>query len=109
LQYLKTIIQIAVLLSLLSACNTNKKSVTHYVEIKQMKFIPEVLEVAPGDSVIWTNRDIVEHNVFKQNNQSWKSQNLKMGESFSQKITGSNVEYICTLHPVMKGRIVITD
>lgn len=74
-----------------------------------MKFIPEVLEVAQGDSVIWTNKDIVEHNVFEQSTQSWKSQNLKMGESFSQKITGNNFDYICTLHPVMKGRIVTTD
>jgi plastocyanin len=35
----------------------------HQVSIEGMKFVPETVEVAPGDTVTWTNKDFVPHTV----------------------------------------------
>ncbi len=74
-----------------------------------MQFVPAILEVAQGDSVIWTNKDIVEHNVVNESKPGWESKSLKMGEMYALKIEGKDIDYLCTLHPVMKGRIVISQ
>ena len=36
---------------------------THTVRIEGMKFVPERVEVAAGDTIVWTNKDIVPHTV----------------------------------------------
>ncbi len=88
-----------------------QKGETHVVEIKQMKFVPQTLTVAPGDSIKWVNRDIVEHDVVDKTDKLLVSKSLKMGEWYAVKIskseTDGQIDYICTLHPVMKGRIKI--
>jgi plastocyanin len=80
---------------------------THTVRIEGMKFIPERLEVASGDTVVWTNRDFLSHSVTAGEahvesgdlapNRSWRFVARKQGE----------MHYICRLHPVMKGVLVV--
>lgn len=86
-----------------------RKAKTHTVEITQMKFVPETISVAPGDSIIWINRDIVEHDVVDKTDGMLKSEHLKMGESYAVKLdkveAGKVFNYICSLHPIMKGQI----
>ena len=72
-----------------------------------MKFVPERIEVAAGDRITWVNRDIVPHTVtateagvesgeIKQDAR-WTWTARKKGE----------MPYICRLHPVMKGTVVV--
>ncbi len=79
---------------------------THTVTIEGMKFVPEVLTVAPGDTVIWVNRDLVAHTatsaevgVFDSKliapDKSWKLTVRKKGD----------VAYMCTYHPTMKATL----
>ena len=80
---------------------------THAVRIEGMKFIPERLEVAAGDTVVWTNKDFLPHSVTAREarvesgdlapNRSWRFIARKKGE----------MHYICRLHPVMKGMLVV--
>jgi plastocyanin len=80
---------------------------THTVRIEGMKFVPERLEVAPGDTVVWTNRDFLPHSVTASEarvesgdlapNKSWRFVARKKGE----------MPYVCRLHPVMKGTLVV--
>jgi len=80
---------------------------THTVRIEGMKFIPERLEVAPGDTVVWTNKDFLPHSVTATKarvesgdlapDKSWRFIARKKGE----------MPYICRLHPVMKGVLVV--
>lgn len=86
--------------------NPDETGITHIVEIKQMKFVPSDITVAPDDSVQWINRDIVAHNVTEELSNDWESPNLKTGESFTIQVNKTE-SYICTLHPVMKGNIVL--
>jgi plastocyanin len=39
----------------------DRVSQRHAVEIRGMAFHPEVLEIRLGDTVVWTNRDLVPH------------------------------------------------
>jgi len=79
----------------------------HTVRIEGMKFVPERLEVAAGDTVVWTNKDLVPHTVTASAarvesgvlapNKKWRFVAKKKGE----------MPYICSLHPVMKGLLVV--
>lgn len=92
---------------LISACahRKSKDPETHIVKIEQMSFVPEKLTVSPGDTVKWINRDVVTHDVKSKH---WDSPKMEQGESYSVVIS-SNTNYKCTLHPVMKGEIIITN
>jgi len=89
-----------------SAAGAHAAGTTHAVRIEGMKFIPERLEVATGDTVVWTNKDFLPHSVTAREarvesgdlapNKSWRFIARKKGE----------MHYICRLHPVMKGVLV---
>jgi plastocyanin len=80
---------------------------THTVRIEGMKFVPERLEVAAGDTVVWTNKDFLPHSVTASEarvesgdlapNKSWRFIARNKGE----------MHYICRLHPVMNGVLVV--
>ena len=83
-----------------------KEQAVHTIEIKQMKFSPETLNVRKGDKVIWVNADIVEHDVTELSRKEWASSRLATGASWSMIVTKSEV-YFCNLHVVMRGKIVV--
>lgn len=70
-----------------------------------MKFVPARIEVAVGQTVTWTNRDFVPHSVTAP---GIESGDLAEGKSWSMvaKEKGE-IAYICRLHPVMKGVVVV--
>jgi len=84
----------------------DQKPATHTVEIKQMKFIPGTLTVNKEDTVIFINRDILTHDVTEELSRSWSSSPLKANETWVLTATES-VNYFCSIHPVMKGNIVV--
>lgn len=70
-----------------------------------MKFVPERLEVSAGDTIVWTNRDFVPHSVTAPGVESGD-----LGENASWTLTVQDkgeIAYICRLHPVMRGRLVV--
>lgn len=90
----------------LPGCNGDKgeqANKTYTVVIQQMKFTPADLTVNKGDTVIWINKDIVEHNVTTET-KDWSSPNLSPGMSWN-KVMVKSAAYSCTLHPVMKGSL----
>lgn len=78
---------------------------THFVDIKQMQFIPAELKVKKGDRVVFVNKDIMAHNVTEQAGKSWSSSTLQSNESWTLVVTESS-DYYCSIHPVMKGKII---
>lgn len=78
----------------------------HTVVIQQMKFMPEDLTVNTGDTVIWINRDIVDHNVTEEVGKEWTSGNMPSGSSWKMAVVKS-AAYFCTIHPVMKGSLSV--
>jgi len=81
-------------------------SKTHTVLIKRSRFVPERLEVAAGDRIVWKNEDIVPHTATA--NKIFDSDNLKKGQSWAYVAKqGGSFRYICTYHPTMKGELVV--
>src|SRR5699024_7297979 len=79
---------------------------THIVEIKQMKFIPPVVHVNKGDTVVFINKGFVNHDATEANSGRWASPLLAPGESWSMPVNQSS-HYYCSIHVVMKGEIVV--
>ena len=70
-----------------------------------MKFIPARIEVAVGQTVTWTNRDFVPHTVTAPGIDSGNlAENASWSWTAKQK---GEIDYICRLHPVMKGVVVV--
>ncbi len=67
-----------------------------------------ILEVAVGDTVTWTNDDVMVHTVTAQDG-SFDSDIFGPGETWSYTFTeAGEFNYACTPHPWMRGRIVVS-
>ncbi|MFA5967275.1 MAG: PQQ-dependent sugar dehydrogenase [Patescibacteria group bacterium] len=76
------------------------------VSIKNFAFSPATLTIPVGTKVTWKNEDAMLHTVTSQGN--FDSGNLTQGKEFSFTFnTKGTFSYICTLHPFMKGKIVV--
>ena len=78
------------------------------VAIRNYAFTPSSITVAPGDTVVWTNRDTVPHTVSADGGSAshFDSGALKEGEAFRFTFTKSGVlHYHCAFHPFMRGII----
>lgn len=94
---------------LLNSCtSTPEKAVpkVYKVDIKQMQFQPAELTLQKGDTVVWTNHDIVTHDVTEETGKVWTSGPLAPGESWSLMVTES-ADYFCSIHVVMKGKLIV--
>ena len=80
------------------------------IAIYNYKFSPEVLTIKAGTTVTWTNKDEVPHTVASSDKRFTSSSGLDTGEQYSYTFTtAGSYEYFCTLHPFMKGKVVVTD
>lgn len=80
---------------------------THTVVIEAMRFSPQVLEVRPGDTVVWVNKDAFPHNAVA-NHRSFRSKEIAPNGSWKFKAGKKGTfPYICTLHPSMKASLVV--
>lgn len=75
----------------------------HTVLIEGMRFQPEGLTVAAGDTVVWINRDMVPHTATSASGR-FDSNEIASGKrwSYTVRATGE-FAYICTYHPLMKA------
>ena len=78
------------------------------VTIKNFAFDPGDLTVAKGTTVTWKNDDSATHRI-KSGDGSFDSKDLKNGDSFDHTFdTAGSFDYICGIHPSMKGKITVT-
>jgi plastocyanin len=90
---------------------TNKTASTSGAEVSManFKFSPAELTVKVGTKVTWTNTDSAGHTVTASDG-SWDSGNLSQGQSFSMVFNKvGTVDYKCTFHPGMVGKIIVTN
>ncbi len=77
------------------------------VSIASFKFAPETVTVAPNAAITWTNNDSAPHQVVVSA-KNLKTPVLNKGQSAELKIADAgSYDYICGIHPSMKGKIVI--
>jgi plastocyanin len=109
--------RLAVLLVLVVACSRYAQvavgeeqkpaAQVHTVRISGFKYQPGVLAVNIGETVEWKNADIVPHTVTAVD-KSLDSGSIATGARWTlvAKKAGT-CNYICTLHPNMKARLVV--
>jgi plastocyanin len=81
------------------------------VVMKSLAFTPDVIRARRGDRIVWTNEDNVPHNVTWIAGRRFVSSARAMnpGTRFSTRIIQSgSVEYLCSIHPWMRGTIVVS-
>ena len=72
-----------------------------------MKFVPERIEVAAGDTIVWTNKDFLPHSVTAPES---NVESGDLGQNKSYRFVARNkgeMKYVCRLHPVMHGVVVV--
>lgn len=75
------------------------------VTIKNFAFSPATLTVKAGSTVTWTNQDTIAHDV---KGDTFQSATLNTGDAFQFTFDKAGTyEYICGLHPTMKGTIIV--
>lgn len=78
---------------------------THTVTIDASRFSPARLTVAPGDTVVWKNVDMFPHTATSTVG-AFDSKEIPPGRTWSYTLPKKGVlDYLCTLHPTMKGSI----
>jgi plastocyanin len=78
-------------------------------------FVPDTLTVSKGTTVSWTNGDSTLHTVTSGSPEAgnsgteFDSSYLAAGKTFQHPFnTAGTFDYYCTLHPYMKGKVVVT-
>lgn len=78
----------------------------HQVVIEGMAFRPAAIVVMPGDTITWTNRDIVPHTASGPG-AGWDTGNVAAGAAVTVVVgPGGRGEYRCAYHPIMTGQLL---
>ena len=79
---------------------------THRVMMKEIDFEPRQIRVRIGDTVEWTNGDIVAHTA-TANDRSWDVNVVPKRSGRMVMKTSGTISYFCRYHPNMKGEIIV--
>ena len=77
------------------------------VDMRNTAFHPQTITISKGATVTWTNSDSVPHTV-TGDDVDIESGNMNKGDTFAFTFTQQGeFNYHCSIHPAMKGRVVI--
>lgn len=81
-------------------------------EITDSCYIPSVITINQGEEVTWSNEDVAFHSVtsgtYDAPTDFFDSGHLDPGEKFSASFDQKGeYDYFCTLHPWMKGKVLV--
>ncbi|MCC7196060.1 MAG: cupredoxin family copper-binding protein [Gemmatimonadaceae bacterium] len=93
--------------ALLAGCGSAPRPRTVSLTIENLAFTPATATVAPGDTLVWTNRDLVPHTVTARDG-AFDSGSIAAGATWTYVAprTGT-VAYYCVFHPTMQGTLDI--
>src|ERR1700753_3092593 len=79
------------------------------VSIDGFAFAPLTLTVKAGTTVTWTNRDEEPHTVVASDG-SFRSPGMGTGATYSRTFPiAGKFDYVCSIHPMMRGTVVVTQ
>jgi plastocyanin len=83
------------------------------VSLTDFQFNPANITLSKGSTVQWTNDDSAGHDVTKAGGagpdfKSGAAGGLATGDTFEHTFdTTGEIDYVCTVHPRMKGKIIV--
>jgi plastocyanin len=83
------------------------RAAAHTIVMEGVAFKPETLTIKKGDSVVWVNRDVFPHTA-TAGERTFNSGEIAPTRKwkFVAKKSG-RLAYLCTLHPTMKGALIV--
>jgi len=79
------------------------------VTISNFAFAPASITIPAGTTVTWTNKDEEPHTVVSGDGTTFHSPGMGTGATFSFTFPNAGTfEYICSIHPMMHGTVVVT-
>ena len=79
---------------------------THVVEIRAFRYAPDTVVAAPGDTVVWTNADVVPHTATAAGR--WDTGEIRAAASGRMVADKAGTyAYVCAYHPTMRGTLVV--
>lgn len=80
----------------------------HTVTIDAVSFRPATITIAPGDTVVWVNKDVVPHTSTAGVRGGFDSGTIAAGASWTRTFpTKGALAYVCQFHPTMKGTVLV--
>jgi plastocyanin len=93
----------------LSAPPATSAAVSVSVSIQDYAFVAPSITIAPGTTVVWTNKDDDPHTVTADDG-SFDSKGLGQGDSYAHVFaTAGRYPYHCAAHPFMKGVVIVAE
>lgn len=91
-----------------TATTARAEDATMNVKIDNFTFTPPLLRIKQGTSVTWTNDDDIPHTIVLTN-LGTRSKTLDTDATFTCQFQKTGTfNYICGLHPHMKGQVIVT-
>lgn len=88
---------------LLAAAAAAVHAATAAVAIEKFAFAPREITIAPGTTLVWTNRDETPHAIAAQDS-SFASKAMDTDDRYEYTFAhAGDFAYFCTLHPFMTG------
>src|SRR5438309_4938310 len=79
------------------------------VTIQNFAFSPQTLTVAPGTTVVWTQKDSTAHTVSSDTGAWPDSGSLAQGKTFAHTVTTPGTyPYHCSIYPFMTAKVIVT-
>jgi plastocyanin len=92
-------------LALAAGCRSGRAPQVHRVAIQGFRFSPERVAAAPGDTIVWTNGDVLPHTATRDGG-GWDSGPIAAGASWKLVVgDASSGTYHCAFHPTMKAAV----
>jgi len=92
---------------LAAGCGSGHRPALHHITIARVAYDPATLSVALGDTVEWTNKDLVPHTATARSGH-WNSVPMQPGDSWRTVMTTRGVEpYGCLYHPTMGATLEV--
>lgn len=83
---------------------------TNTVSIQNFAFSPATIKVKVGTKVTWTNKDSAAHTVTGDSSDGPASGTLAQDATYSFTFTKAGTfNYACSIHPSMKGTVIVTN
>lgn len=92
----------------LLACGSKREPQTHHVEIRGMDYVPAELTVNVGDTIVWTNHDVLPHTVTSAipAPTAFDSREIASKQQWQLTVSAAGeYSYVCTYHPTMRARL----
>lgn len=100
---------VVLLLGAAGASTVEPPAATHTIEIRDFAYAPARLDVAPGATVVWINRDAAPHTATGSSG-GWDSGELETGASWTWVAPeAGHFPYLCAYHPSMEGEVRVRE